>query len=166
MNNSTLNSLVGLIEAMQLKDRIKEAMDSARLTKAGLARATKASPGAITQWLTGETKSLKAETATSIERATGYRASWIVDGKGAKLIADLPSNPPLATVNTAQAAINNVASLEQITEALAGYLMQMDDDGRDDAGDLLRKLAHKPEGHARTAAMLQAAFHSGKRRAA
>ena len=57
-------------------------------------------------------------------------------------------------------------TLEQITEALAGYLALMDDDARDDAGDLLRKLALKPEGHARTAAMLQTAFQSGKRKAA
>ena len=66
----------------------------------------------------------------------------------------------------AQSATQMLATLEQITEALAGYLVQMDDDARDDAGDVLKKLAHKPENHARAAAMLTTAFHSGKRKVA
>jgi len=57
-------------------------------------------------------------------------------------------------------------SIEQLLEGLAAYLAPMDDDARDDAGDVLKKLAHKPENHARAAAMLTTAFHSGKRKAA
>lgn len=69
---------------MSLSDRIKEAMDSAGLSPADLARATKRTPGAVTQWLDGTTKSLKADTANMIEIATGYRSAWLVTGMGAK----------------------------------------------------------------------------------
>jgi transcriptional regulator with XRE-family HTH domain len=73
--------------SMPLKDRIIEAMNEAKLSAADLARATGKTPGAVTQWTNGLTKSLKADTATKIERATGYRASWLVDGKGPKLVS-------------------------------------------------------------------------------
>jgi transcriptional regulator with XRE-family HTH domain len=74
--------------AMALKDRIIEAMTEANLSAADLARATEKTPGAVTQWTNGMTKSLKADTATKIERATGFRASWLVDGKGPKKVGD------------------------------------------------------------------------------
>jgi SOS-response transcriptional repressor LexA len=55
------------------------------MTPAELARAAKVTPASVTFWLDGTTKSLKAEKAALIEQATGYRASWIVTGKGPKL---------------------------------------------------------------------------------
>ncbi len=69
---------------MTLKDRIKEAMESAGLKHAELARATGKTNAAVTQWLDGSTKSLKADTATRMEQATGYSAEWLVTGKGPK----------------------------------------------------------------------------------
>lgn len=62
-------------------------MDAATLKPADLARATGKSPGAVTQWLDGTIKSLKADTAALIEQATGYRSTWLVTGKGPKLTA-------------------------------------------------------------------------------
>ena len=104
--NSTLNSLAGLIEAMHLKDRIKEAMDGAGMSPADLARATKRTPGAVTQWLDGMTKSLKAETASRIELATGYCATWIATGKGQKKLAEQRQYP-------AQVEKSNVSEIER-----------------------------------------------------
>jgi transcriptional regulator with XRE-family HTH domain len=69
---------------MTLKDRIKEAMESAGLKHAELARATGKTNAAVTQWLDGSTKSLKADTATRLELATGFSAEWLVSGKGPK----------------------------------------------------------------------------------
>lgn len=85
---STLNTLDGLILGMSLADRIKEAMGT--MSPADLARATKKTPGAVTQWLDGTTKSLKADTAAMLQAATGYSSSWLVTGKGEKLAA--PTN--------------------------------------------------------------------------
>lgn len=52
------------------------------------ARVVKVTPGAVTQLLDGTTKSLRADTVILMEEATGYRASWIVTGKGPKKVAD------------------------------------------------------------------------------
>lgn len=80
MSASGLNTLGGLISTMTLADRIKEAMGD--MSPAELARQAKVSNSAVTQWLDGTTKSLKAETAARIEMATGYNATWLVTNKG------------------------------------------------------------------------------------
>lgn len=74
--------------SMSLNDRIKEAIDGAGLKPSELARAAGVSRGAVTQWTNGLTRSLKAETAAKLEIATGYRASWLVTGKGPKKVSD------------------------------------------------------------------------------
>lgn len=73
-----------------MKERISEAMEAAGLTPAELARATKSTASAITQWLDGTTKSLRAEKSALLELATGYRAQWIVFGTGPKLVSAEP----------------------------------------------------------------------------
>ena len=92
------------VEPMELKDRIREAMDGAGLKKLQFANKMGKSSGAVTQWLQGTTKALKAETASKMEQVTGYRADWIVTGKGEKkaggprpIITD-PQFSPEATV--------------------------------------------------------------------
>lgn len=75
-----------------LKSRVREAMEGAKLTAAELARATKVTNAAVGFWLDGQTKSLKGETAALMETATGYRAQWLVSGKGPKKVADQISN--------------------------------------------------------------------------
>lgn len=60
------------------------------MTPAELARACKVTQASVSFWLDGSTKSLKAEKAALIEQKTGYRASWIVTGKGPKKVEDPP----------------------------------------------------------------------------
>ena len=75
-----------------LADRIREAFGT-EVRPADIARATNCSRGAVTQWLNGSVHSLRAETATLMELATGYRASWIVSGKGPRKVGEAgPSN--------------------------------------------------------------------------
>lgn len=76
---------------MELKDRIHEAMLSASLKKLQFANAVGVSSGAVTQWLDGTTKSLKAITANRMQEVTGYSATWLVTGKGEKLVGLLPA---------------------------------------------------------------------------
>ncbi len=71
---------------MNLAERIKEAVAHSGKTQAQIAAETSKSAGAVTQWLDGTTKSLRADTAAALERATGYRAAWLVTGKGPKLV--------------------------------------------------------------------------------
>lgn len=92
MSTSKLNRLDGLIwRVSTLASRIKEAFGDAKPSE--IARATKRSKGAVTQWLDGTTKSLKGETATMMEAATGYRAAWIVSGKGPRKVTDMAEVP-------------------------------------------------------------------------
>lgn len=78
---------------MTLADRIREAMGER--SAAEIARATGKTPGAVTQWLDGTIKSLKAETAARLETATGYRATWLVTGKGEKKIGNTEPAPDI-----------------------------------------------------------------------
>lgn len=64
------------------------------MSAADLARAAKVTGGAVTQWLDGTTKSLKADKAALLEVATGYRATWIVTGRGPKRTEDAAGLPP------------------------------------------------------------------------
>lgn len=56
------------------------------------ARLCNVSPASVTFWLAGATKALKAEPVAHMEAKLGYRASWIVLGKGPKKIDD--HSPP------------------------------------------------------------------------
>jgi transcriptional regulator with XRE-family HTH domain len=60
---------------MTLAERIREAIQHSGKTQAQIATETGKSPGAVTQWLDGATKSLRADTAAALERATGYNAT-------------------------------------------------------------------------------------------
>jgi len=85
---------------MELKDRIREAMEGSGLRPLQLARATGKSSGAVSQWMDGTTKSLKAETASMLEKATGYRADWIVTGNGERKVFTNPPYTPSSAIAT------------------------------------------------------------------
>jgi SOS-response transcriptional repressor LexA len=72
---------------MALKDRITEAIHASGKTPAEIARETKTTNAAVTHWMNGGTKSLRAASAEALERATGYSATWLVTGVGSKLVA-------------------------------------------------------------------------------
>jgi transcriptional regulator with XRE-family HTH domain len=76
---------------MELKDRIREAMQSAGLKPLQLANAAGVSSGAVTHWLGGATKSLKADTANRIAQATGYSVEWLTTGTGDKKPSAAPT---------------------------------------------------------------------------
>lgn len=71
---------------MGLAERIREVMGD--MAPGEFARACDVSAASVTFWLNGDTKSLKAEPVAHMEAKFGYRASWIVFGKGAKKIED------------------------------------------------------------------------------
>jgi transcriptional regulator with XRE-family HTH domain len=76
---------------MGLGERIAEAIAGSGKTKAQIARECDVTGGAVSQWLSGSVKSLKAETAIALEQATGYRAYWLLHGKGPRTTAE-PTN--------------------------------------------------------------------------
>ena len=70
---------------MSLKDRIQELIDAGH-TRAALARFAEVSPGAVTQWLSGDTKAIKSEVAARLQLRTGFSAVWLSTGRGHKRI--------------------------------------------------------------------------------
>lgn len=74
---------------MELKDRISEALHHARKSPTQVAKETGLSDSALSQLLTGKTKTLKAETAVSLCTATGVRTEWLVTGQGQMALASV-----------------------------------------------------------------------------
>lgn len=80
---------------MNMADRIRDAIAHSGKSKSKIASEVGVSPGAVTQWLNGGTKTLKAETASALGRATGVRATWLVLGKGPKFREAPPNVAPV-----------------------------------------------------------------------
>lgn len=93
MTASTLNCLDGLIHGMELRERIAESMGT--YSKADFARAIGVSGSAVTFWLNGDTKSLKAQVAQKMEVITGYRADWIINGRLPKRVSNVEAGPDI-----------------------------------------------------------------------
>ena len=115
--------------------------------------------------------------AAKLEDLYGKPAGWFDENVSASMaepqttasLAPLISSQkqPTSTTNTVPAATENATiPIEQLMAGLAHYLMEMDDDARHSAADVLRNLTHKPENHARAAAMFTTAFQLGARKVA
>lgn len=110
------------MKTMTLAERIREAIQHSGKSQAQIATETGKSPGAVTQWLDGSTKSLRADTAAALERATGYNATWLVTGKGTKLAANLPNVVP-APVGARSIPLISYVQAGTWTEATDPYAM-------------------------------------------
>ena len=73
---------------MGLSERIAEAIKQSGKSKADIARACGVTAASVTFWISGQTKSLKAETALALEQATGYRANWLLSGTGPRMVGE------------------------------------------------------------------------------
>lgn len=154
MNSSPLNDLAGLISGMALKDRIQELLD-AGFKKGVLAKAAGKSPAAVTHWLNGETKEIKADSAAGLQALTGFSSVWISEGKGPKRVAlngqsIAGQNQPLAVESIASGATNiNVnrqapQSAHDVATALVGLMARVEPGHRDAVASLLSSLARNP----------------------
>jgi len=76
MTASMLNNPSGVIGFMLLSERIAEAIEGSKKTRAEISRACGVTNAAVTHWLNGDTANLKADKALALEVATGYRAQW------------------------------------------------------------------------------------------
>lgn len=99
---------------MNLSARISEAIAGSKKKKAQIARECEVSSGAVSQWLSGETKSLKGETAVLLEEATNYRAYWLLYGKGPKKRGDPVTIWPFPKID--------LARYEALDEGDKGYV--------------------------------------------
>jgi hypothetical protein len=78
---------------MFLRDRIVEILaDNEGLRPVDIAKWAGCSRGLVTQWMTGETKSMGYRFATKINQRTGYRVAWLMNGELPKRDEDWPGS--------------------------------------------------------------------------
>lgn len=97
---------------MTLAERIQELI-GAGFSKSALARAAGKTPAAVTQWLTGDTKVMKADSAYGLAALTGYSSEWIATGRGEKKARTLArqTDPAPSTAGEASATAMEIALL-------------------------------------------------------
>lgn len=143
-------------------------MEGAGLKPLQLAKATKKTSGAVTQWLTGQTKSLKAETANALEKATGYSANWLITGNGEKLlpaigIANIISPPGSSSASGGPSVATGAVemSLTALVVELGARLHGTDLITRAQSTPILVQLSKTPELAAELGARLEATIAMG-----
>lgn len=124
---------------MQLKDRVREAMESKEFGPAEFARACNVSKATVTFWLSGATKELKGPSAAKIEAATGYLSQWLINGKLPKQAAKGPLLLDWVG-KTQQPETDLIGAMRIISVALS----DADDLAREQAMPIFRKLCESP----------------------
>ncbi|MBZ3666242.1 LexA family protein [Pseudomonas monteilii] len=67
---------------MNRPERIAAAIKHSRKLKKEIARECGVTPSAVTQWVTGDSKSMKPENLFALAEATGVSAEWLANGTG------------------------------------------------------------------------------------
>lgn len=73
-----------------LQERIRQVMSETGATVGDLALAAGVSSSAVSQWLSGNSKALKAAPALGLEARFGYSARWLTSGVGVRKSRELP----------------------------------------------------------------------------
>lgn len=92
--------LLDLPNMLTLADRIQHALDVRGKKAADLARACGVRPPSVSDWLTGETKSLKAHTAIKAAAFLSVNIAWLTQGVG---VSGLETPAQFDTIVTAPA---------------------------------------------------------------
>lgn len=80
-----------------LQERIQEALD-AGFTHAQLAEAAGKSSASVSQWKSGDTKALKADSVAGLSKLTGWSSEWWATGKGSRTVKRESSTLPTSSV--------------------------------------------------------------------
>jgi len=67
---------------MERHDRIAMAIEASGKKKGEIAAECGVAPSSVTQWISGESKSLKPENLFALAKATGFNAMWLAIGQG------------------------------------------------------------------------------------
>jgi SOS-response transcriptional repressor LexA len=83
-----------------LSERVAAALAQSGLSQAELARACKVTPVSVNDWLSGKTRSMKAETAIAAASALNVSASWLARGFGDPQHGQRPPSDGMRHANT------------------------------------------------------------------
>jgi SOS-response transcriptional repressor LexA len=82
---------------MDRHERIAKAIAASGKKKGEIATACGVANSAVTQWISGESKSLRPENLYALAKATGFRAEWLAIGEGPERDPSEESNVALVT---------------------------------------------------------------------
>ena len=77
---------------MERHERIAKAIAASGLKKGEIANACGVANSAVTQWINGDSKSIRPENLYALAKATGYNAEWLAIGEGPETAEGLESN--------------------------------------------------------------------------
>lgn len=77
---------------MERYERVAKAIAASGKRKIQIATECGVSPSAVSQWISGESKSLKPESIYALAKATGFRAEWLAMGVGPEREPEQESN--------------------------------------------------------------------------
>ncbi|MGH8382601.1 LexA family protein [Pseudomonas sp.] len=77
---------------MERHERIAKAIAVSGKKKGEIAAECGVANSAVTQWISGESKSLRPENLYALAKATGFRAEWLAIGEGPEIDSPEPSN--------------------------------------------------------------------------
>ncbi|WP_256831687.1 LexA family transcriptional regulator [Pseudomonas sp. Pse1] len=77
---------------MERHERIAKAIAASGKKKGEIATACGVANSAVTQWISGESKSLRPENLYALAKATGFRAEWLAIGEGPEKESSEESN--------------------------------------------------------------------------
>ncbi|MCO7055129.1 LexA family protein [Pseudomonas juntendi] len=72
---------------MNRPERIAKAIKHSKKLKKEIARECGVTPSAVTQWITGDSKSMRPENLFALAQATGVSAEWLANGTGEMIAA-------------------------------------------------------------------------------
>lgn len=115
-------------------ERIRRCREALELTQQQIATAVGVSAAAVSQWETGDTKTLKSEYIFKVARALGKSAEWLVTGDGPEqprteiydVIAGLPNSDSQQVIDFIQYRYDRAEGLIA-SEKLAHYLKMIED---------------------------------------
>lgn len=104
---------------MERYERVAKAIAASGKRKSQIATECGVSNSAVSQWLSGESKSLKPESIYALAKATGFRAEWLALGEGPEREPDM-SNVELALQPTRSFAYPEISWVQagSATEAI------------------------------------------------
>jgi len=77
---------------MERHERIAKAIAASGKKKGEIAAECGVANSAVTQWISGESKSLRPENLYALAKSTGFRAEWLAIGEGPETDSPEPSN--------------------------------------------------------------------------
>jgi hypothetical protein len=112
---------------MGLRERLIEIMEAVG-NDAELARKAEVSRAAVSDWRSGNIKSLKAITAVNIQEKTGYSVRWLILGIGPKKVTDKDDSAKVGAITYKSQRLSH-ANEQKLLVVLRSFL-DTDDEGK------------------------------------